>query len=223
MTKTRDHPVIQWDRPIVYLTILTIGLILIVVMSQKGGLGANFPYNLLGFVGFCLTTLVFITGGIANVTRDASLRLPRMISAAKESIYIFSGQLAKNAYIGSSEVTPIELLFEKAKSGVRVNIITEWDPDPETLEAIKKESKKLTNEALQNNFTFLKLKDGAISCPGEHFMMVDKKNVRIEEEHNKEATDKRLNREVRFSLYLHSLLEKKFAALSEKAEKINLN
>lgn len=222
MTNIRGYFLFRKDGLLPTILILLIGIGLVITMYQAGGLSAGYPYNLIGFVGYFLIGYVLVKGGIVDMQGDINTLpqcLSRMISTAEESILIFAGGLTSAAYLYPSEKgTPIDLLLNKAVQGVRVEIITERDPDENTLQVLREKAKQVNKEVITRNFHLSRLSSPPVS-PREHFMTVDGSWVRVEARHP-EGQKTRGNRLVRHSFHLATILDKEFFALSEKAEKI---
>lgn len=196
---------------------LVFGALLVVMMYSRGGLGAPFPANYAGLAGYALISYALISGGVIDLRSDPYGLVHEMIAGAKKSITLFVGTLHPSTYLAvSGGVSPASLLVRKAAGNVKVSIITQWDPNPETLEAMRCAAQQRDIQAVRANLKLLQL-PASSRVSREHFMVVDNKRVRIEAEHDRDGTN-HSNRYVRYSLYLHAVLNREFAALAAMAE-----
>lgn len=198
---------------------LGIGVGLVVITYSHGGLSAPFPFNCVGLLGFFLIGYVIITFGVTDKKGDNYKLLADMIRSAKESMRIFSGDLDSNVYLQEVEgKTLIGFLVDKATKGVRIEIITQRESDSKTTVVLRNMAEQGSIEAVRKNLKIFQLRP-PIDTSLEHFMVVDDLWVRVEKVHGTGRPSQKC-RSVRFSLYLHSLLNEEFATLLAKSMEI---
>lgn len=208
----------QWDRPYLPILIFGIGIGLVAAMYSHGGLSAVYPFSFAGLVGYFLIVYVIITFGTVDYQDNAHELLSRMIRIAKKSIKIFSGNISSAVYLRKAgEKTLVELLAEKAEKGIQVDIVTQYEPDQITIEALQGVIGRGDVKKVGRNLRLFQLQTGAVDTSMEHFMVVDNLWVRVEKVHGLQKLPHK-SRSVRFSLYLHSILNREFNSLLEKAD-----
>ena len=208
----------QWDRPYLPILILGIGIGLVVAMYSHGGMSAIYPFNFVGLVGYFLIAYVILTFGIVDYRDNTHELLARMTCVSKKSVKIFSGNVDSSVYLHRVwGKTLVELLVEKAEKGVQVDIVTQYEPDKVTVEALQGAIGRRDMKKIGENLRLFQLKTVAIDTSPEHFMVVDNLWVRVEKTHSLQELPRK-SRSVRFSLYLHSLLNREFNSLLEKAD-----